>query len=381
MIKIEKIKTYDTLLDLKENWDKILAQSESDNIFLTHEWVTTWWKHFGHNKELFVLVIMKEEEPIGIVPWMMTRIWRKNNILKKIEFIGTGLATWGDFILTNKKSECVDAVIKYLKSEPNAWTMIDMRNTYLGSGNMDILKNVSDKNGLIYRSDLDSVCPYFEISSDWESFHDKTFSKKTQRYRRRDFRRLQKRGETNFIHVTDLYSYPDVINKIIRLDQKKSNQKGSEGRSLFDIEELKKFMTNILSTFSTNGWLHIALLELDNETISYFIGFQYSGTYYAWTTAYDPGFAYYSPGKLLMENVIQRCFNKKYNEIDLLRGASTFKSEWTNHKRESFRVGLFRKSLSSKFLDFGFWTVRPFLSEMGIRKIGKKSYYNFLKGS
>ena len=56
---------------LSATWDSLLLESQDDNsIFLTHEWLWTWWRYFGDVKKLNILLIEKEGQAIGIVPLM-----------------------------------------------------------------------------------------------------------------------------------------------------------------------------------------------------------------------------------------------------------------------------------------------------------------------
>lgn len=42
-------------------WDSLLGKCREDNsIYLTHEWLSTWWKHFEEGKKLNILLIEKE---------------------------------------------------------------------------------------------------------------------------------------------------------------------------------------------------------------------------------------------------------------------------------------------------------------------------------
>ena len=42
---------------LRDDWNALLCRSAADNIFLTWEWLHTWWEHFGSNKNLLLLAI------------------------------------------------------------------------------------------------------------------------------------------------------------------------------------------------------------------------------------------------------------------------------------------------------------------------------------
>jgi hypothetical protein len=46
---------WDDVQKLSRNWNSLLVNSSSDTIFLTWEWIESWWKNYGSNRPLFVL--------------------------------------------------------------------------------------------------------------------------------------------------------------------------------------------------------------------------------------------------------------------------------------------------------------------------------------
>jgi hypothetical protein len=50
-------------------WDSLLeACPDQSSMYLTHEWLATWWKHFGEGRRLNLLLFEREGRVIAIVP-------------------------------------------------------------------------------------------------------------------------------------------------------------------------------------------------------------------------------------------------------------------------------------------------------------------------
>lgn len=259
--------------------------------------------------------------------------------------------------------------------------MVDLRSLYASSGNVEIAKRVFTANGLICRTGPDSLCPYVPINSDWEIYYSSRFSKKHRKMRRKEFRRLQSKGDITFRVVKDLSEDPDIMNEIGEIEQDKSYKKGPQGLGLFGDEKLKNFFFEIASAFSRKRWLSIAVLELDGDPIAYRLGFQYAQKYWSYNTAYDQDYGYYSPGRILARYLIKQCHESKMKEFDFLRGITSFKSEWTDTIRQNVRLGVFKGDVCSTILRFLYWKIRPFLERTGMNYVTKRSYYNFLRSS
>ena len=51
-LTIERITDSETFTALGEEWDELLASSEADCVFLTWEWLHTWWNHLAAGRRL-----------------------------------------------------------------------------------------------------------------------------------------------------------------------------------------------------------------------------------------------------------------------------------------------------------------------------------------
>ena len=125
MVSVEKIDTLQGLDGLKDVWNRLLAGSDFKNIFLTFDWLRTWWKIFGDDKELYVLVVKSDAEIIGIAPLMLERSKRLGRTVKVIKFVGTPSVDYGDFIGEDKKS-IVEHVAEYLFRNRKDWFRVEL---------------------------------------------------------------------------------------------------------------------------------------------------------------------------------------------------------------------------------------------------------------
>ena len=53
---------------LQQEWDRLLQSSDSDGLFLTWEWLYTWWKHLAGDRELSILTVRCEGELVALAP-------------------------------------------------------------------------------------------------------------------------------------------------------------------------------------------------------------------------------------------------------------------------------------------------------------------------
>src|SRR5580658_3547746 len=77
-------------LALESDWNRLLMESSRPVPFLTWEWISTWWQHFGASSQLFVIVARDEaSRVVGIAPLRL--VLRKSFGMvpvRSLEFLG-----------------------------------------------------------------------------------------------------------------------------------------------------------------------------------------------------------------------------------------------------------------------------------------------------
>src|SRR5262249_22506113 len=66
-MKLETIETFEEFAAKRDEWNALLESSASDCVFLTHEWLSTWWKHLAQGR-LRILTALDRGNLIGILP-------------------------------------------------------------------------------------------------------------------------------------------------------------------------------------------------------------------------------------------------------------------------------------------------------------------------
>mgnify|MGYP001442490961 FL=1 len=132
MLSIRKVSTQNEFSKLKGDWATLLKKSRSDTVFLTWEWMYTWWECFQENKHLFILTVYDENENlVGMAPLCKDK--KKIGgipVLNYIKFLGT-IPTSSDhldFILyQGREKEALETIVEYLFQE-NRWDLCLLSN-------------------------------------------------------------------------------------------------------------------------------------------------------------------------------------------------------------------------------------------------------------
>src|SRR6185503_14065572 len=106
-------------LALRGEWNALLESSVSDCVFLTHEWLSAWWKHLADGRRLSILTLRDGGELIGILPVAERAPQLARMMPRTLEFLGSGVigSDYLDVIAARgRESEVMAAFADHLNS-------------------------------------------------------------------------------------------------------------------------------------------------------------------------------------------------------------------------------------------------------------------------
>ena len=137
-------------------------------------------------------------------------------------------------------------------------------------------------------------------------------------------------------------------------------------RDQFENPENSDFYLRSLMERSTHP-PHVSALTLDDKILAVHWGEVYSGRFYYLMPSHDPHWERYSPGRLLLEHLIEWSFKEQLDVFDFTSGAETYKFDWTDKgiSLYEFKVPLTGKGWA--FLNIGGFyrdRLRPMLQQV-----------------
>ena len=87
-MRIETIRDAAVFDLMREEWNELLSDSRSESVFLTWEWLHTWWNHLAGDDRLALLTVRSESELIAIAPFKTSGSGSFG--LSRLSFLGTG---------------------------------------------------------------------------------------------------------------------------------------------------------------------------------------------------------------------------------------------------------------------------------------------------
>jgi CelD/BcsL family acetyltransferase involved in cellulose biosynthesis len=338
-MKVTLVRDIEGFANLRNQWRSLLDRSRPNHVFMTWEWLFTWWKYFGQERELFVLVLKDGDEVVGILPLMLF-IRNDSNARKTrfLQFIGIRVgARWNDWmdIIALRKKEVIEKFLDYLQRHRHMWDILELRDIPDDSDTIMILLELAKKKGFPVEKNPLSPRPYLPTTSDWELYYASHRPNRIKRDVERKIKRLLARGDLKFESNTSL----DLMRDLGALfDFYCRRQEMRDQLAMFSNEKHRNFYRDLVNVFPKE-WLDCSVLKFNRKIIAVHFGFRYNHKLYYCTPAFDPVYSAFSPGKVLLKAIIENCFrDDKIAEFDFLRGKDAYKYEWATGERHGYSL-------------------------------------------
>ena len=129
--------SFKEFLDRRDLWNNALRESVDNNVFLTWEWLSDWWRHFGDKRRFLVVTVIDGKKILAAAPLMISRSSLLG--LLKVEFIGASTSDYHTFLLTEKSREPVKMILDYINQVEPSWGVLELNNVPEGSKTAGLL--------------------------------------------------------------------------------------------------------------------------------------------------------------------------------------------------------------------------------------------------
>lgn len=332
MTSISVIRTREEWSRLQAPWQSLLDETHNASPFMTWEWLDAWFRQFTDDRELQILVCTENDDISAIVPLVSTVRKRAKVEVRTSKLLGNGLSDQLGLLARPGRENAMAAVARCLKDGGIDWDILEIADLDFADPVARVLVSELERVGIAARFEESVQCAYVAVATDWETFYTDRFGKKTRASNRRKLRKLDEMGDFRIRWVSEPEGVVTALEAMREMDER-SDYQGEERIRPFDSARGQEFFADFAVRFARNGWLLLGLMELDGELVSYSIGFRFAARHLYFFGGFKPSMFKLSVGRLLMVEIMQRCFEDRVTEVNFLRGFETWKEEWTSVSR------------------------------------------------
>jgi CelD/BcsL family acetyltransferase involved in cellulose biosynthesis len=323
---------------LESTWNAFLQTCDKSNsIYLTHDWITIWWRYFGESRKMNILLIEKKGELIGIIPLMKVKYGLALFSFTTLETIGAVNCNMVGIIPPRHMEDAMDALLSYLRGEiikkgiylrlilvPEDSLFFEKLQPRLPT----LSENISIEAKAL------TLAPYIALPSTWDEYYG-SLSRKRRQVLRRALAKLEKE-HTVKLREYDSDSLEEGLNSFMDLHQ--SRWQAMHIRGVFSNPRMRRLYRDITIRFYENNWLYFTCLEVDGRAVSINFDFIYNNKLYCATAARDVDYSRYSVGHLHHLFLTKEAINKNLSEMDTMRGDEPYKFYWAKSARRYMQI-------------------------------------------
>jgi CelD/BcsL family acetyltransferase involved in cellulose biosynthesis len=354
VIKIEVIKDEEHFRQLEPVWNNLVKKSALTVVYLTYEWLASWWKACGNGKKLLILKISDGDDVIGIAPFMILTKRFFGIPISVVEFISMmnyadspcNISGSLDFIITEKHDQVIQAIVSFLKQNLNLWHFVRLNPIPEKSNSIALLEKETREHKLIFKNQIVYSNALVSLAGESKTEMLQLLEKNVDKYSAIE-KKLRRIGEVKYSEhrSTEGVSYEEV------LEIEKKSWKWDVGISI-NSAVYGDFYRLIIDEASKNGWLRLWILEVDGKIIAYDLNVEYEGRIETLKGSFNKEYCKYSPGTLLMWREMEQFSKDTVKHVNLLWGDYESKKRWLANLDQHHELFIFNDRLISKIISF-----------------------------
>ena len=153
---------------------------------------------------------------------------------------------------------------------------------------------------------------------------------------KRQRRRLGEKGRLSFEIVVKGEKWEEAVGAMIA--QKRQRYQITGVPDALAAPAVREFYRSLGPNFLHGGQIHLSLLRLNEEILATHWGAVYRDRFYFLMPTYSSGpWGTYSPGRLLLENLLEWAIASRLSMFDFTIGGEEYKKDWCDHETAVYR--------------------------------------------
>lgn len=338
-IRLTEVNGWDALWPWKDEWNALVERSETSTIFQTFEWHASWWKTFGDNGRLLVLLAEAGNELIGIAPLWLSEGSVFGQKQRVVQFIGAPVESdYCDFIVDRAHPEVLPLILHWLAENDRRWDLLHLSDIPNTSTTLHVLPEFFK-----HRRYLTDVRMLYEAPT--RIFGDQTEDRKVVKKKslQRHFNYFRRNGQLEFKNCATVEEITGYLESFFH--QHIQRWSLTETPSQFLDPQQRIFYKELVQAFGSSGWLLFSVVLFDQTPIAFHFGFEYGNRLIWYKPTFNTDYLKHSPGEVLIKFLLEYALERKVAEFDFTIGEEAFKYRFANHARQNYAVGVFRRPL------------------------------------
>ena len=327
-------------------WSRLCDELQDTEPFFRPEWIGACLKAFFPTQQVTLLSAWSADRLLAVLPLLKERTWFCGLPVTRLSPVATVHSFRVGIVRRAgaEGDEAVRALWQAIRQTPE-WDVFEIAYALEGGG-LETLAKTAQEAGFHVARSRTSQALYLPIAPQtgqpkkdavpaWLACTRPKFRANIRRSRRQ----LEEQGTLILRHVGEFDR--DALDKFYALER--SGWKGQQGTAIICNQNTKLFYNEIARAAARNGFLSLDFLELNGRPIAAHYALNVRGRYFLVKAGYDERFHRYSPGQLLVNEILNETESRGLRELDFVGPATWDEGRWAASRRNHLQVFIFRK--------------------------------------
>ncbi|HLF14991.1 MAG TPA: GNAT family N-acetyltransferase, partial [Bacteroidota bacterium] len=277
-------------------WNALVAASDAP-VYLTFEWQSLWWRHFGGGRRLNIVMFTSGGKLVGAAPLFSGRgIMQEPGVLRLIGsgdaytrsgglFLDDGPSDYLDILIDPEFGQAVGrAFADYLHRNRGSIARVDLVNLRPGGPAATFVVPALRSRGFAVKESPGDLCPSIEVRARTEEFV-RGLAPGVRRRMNQALKLADGPGSPVVLSENDPGGWERFYEDLVTLHQRRWNAAGFPG--LFHDSRSAAFQRSVAGEFRRNGWLWYASLSEAGRCVAARLAFSFRGRMYDYLSGFD----------------------------------------------------------------------------------------------
>lgn len=251
----------------------------------------------------------------------------------RLEFIGVELGNYGGPVFEPEALEQAVAAWGRTMREDSRVAAVDLSGLRERSPFLELVRRRGLSSWGAPVAVVTNSCPEVDLTGGWKPLLERHKSKQRSSWRRKAAR-LERLGSVEFLETGDNAAIEAAMPRITELWRRRWD--GQRVQPSF--AEHADFQRRAAAKLAANDLALLSTLCLDGEIIAFAYGVRGRDSTSSYVLAHDDGLHRYSPGLLLLLNVLEAACQRRDRMYDFSLGDAPYKAMWVTDQQRVYRA-------------------------------------------
>lgn len=316
-------------LELKDEWNRLLAETETHVPFLRFEYLELWWQTRGGGEwpqaELAIVTAESDGRLVAAAPLFYTAEGRGAPSLMLV-----GSVEISDYLDILAAPDALEPFLKLLlpflkdagvspDNQP-PWQRLDLFNLLDSSPTLKALEAAAQADGWTTQVEQLQHSPYIPLPGDWDTYLSSVDKKQRHEIRRKMRRVREMELPVDWYLVQDASKLEEEVNDFMALMRMDAD------KAAFLTPPMEEHMQHTARCAMDAGCLHLAFMTVDGKKAAGYFCFDYLNRIWVYNSGIDwENYSAYSPGWVLLGYMLQWANENQREAFDFMRGDEDYK--------------------------------------------------------